>query len=136
MAKKKKTLIELKKAAKLKKEEELESLCRKCGLCCHVKMKLADGICIIHPYEVCKYLSIDNKCMVYNKRFTLSDYKCPPREEIINKDYILPEGCPYTKFRQGYKPAKVVTYAEFEDIIVKELELENWNILLSNRFFQ
>jgi uncharacterized cysteine cluster protein YcgN (CxxCxxCC family) len=136
MSKKKKTFAKLKKEAILKKKEkELESLCRKCGLCCHVKVGLSDGSYLIHPTITCKYLTSNNECAVYDKRFECDSIICFSREEMINKDYLIPEGCPYTKLRPGHKPAKAVTHAEFDRIIAKELELGNYNILLANRVF-
>jgi uncharacterized cysteine cluster protein YcgN (CxxCxxCC family) len=133
MSKKKKSFSELKNEALLKKKDkEVETLCKKCGLCCHVKVGLLDGNYIVHPTMPCKYLNNDNTCAVYDKRFKC-DVKCFTREEMINKDYLLPEGCPYTELRKGYKPAKVVTQAEFDDIILKEIESGNYNVLLVNR---
>lgn len=133
MPKKKKTLCELKKEALLsKKEKKYETLCRKCGLCCHVKIGLSDGNYVIHPTITCKYLTDDNKCVVYDRRFKC-DVKCYTHEEMINKDYLLPEGCPYTAFRTGYKPAKVVSRAEFDIMILKEIESGNYNVLLADR---
>jgi uncharacterized protein len=135
MSKKKKSFSELKKETLLKKKDkEMETLCKKCGLCCYVKVGLSDGNYVLHPAMPCKYLNNDNTCAVYDKRFKC-DVKCFTREEIINKDYLLPEGCPYTELREGYKPAKVVTQAEFDDIILKEIELGNYNVLLVNRIF-
>jgi uncharacterized protein len=133
MSKKKKSFAALQKEALLKKkDQELETLCKKCGLCCHVKVGLLDGNYVVHPTVPCKYLNTDKTCDVYDKRFTC-DVKCFTREEMINKDYLLPEDCPYTKLREGYKPAKVVAQAEFDDIILKEIESGNYNVLLVNR---
>jgi uncharacterized cysteine cluster protein YcgN (CxxCxxCC family) len=135
--KKKKTFAEKKKeAVERNRERETESLCRRCGACCHIKIGLSDGSYVVHPYVSCKYLSNDNLCAVYERRDTaILDKLCFTREEMINKDYILVEGCPYLKLRPGYKPARLVTKAEFDDIIAKELELGNYNILLANRVF-
>lgn len=136
MSKRQKTFSEKKMAAMLKhKERELEALCKKCGICCHIKIGLADGSYVVHPAQTCKYLTDDNRCVVYDKRFKCDANICFTRQEMIDKDYLLPEGCPYTKLRPGYKPARVVTHSEFDDIMVKELEIGNYNILLVNRVF-
>ena len=75
-------------------------------------------------------------CSVYEKRLLLDNSKlCFTREEMIQRDYVLVEGCPYTKLRQGYKASKLVTQKEFEEIVEKELELGNYNILLADRVF-
>lgn len=137
MSRKRKSFAEIKKQAIMQKQEkELESLCRRCGACCHVKVGLSDGNYIVHPNVACKYLTTDNLCSVYHRKYIAVESKiCFTREEMINKDYILVEGCPYLKLRPGYKPARLVTQAEFDSIIVKELESGNYNILLANRVF-
>ena len=132
MTKKRKTFAELKKAAVTRREE---SLCRKCGLCCHIKVGLSDGTYILHPTATCKYLTPDNLCSIYGTRFKGDSVICFNREEMITKDYRLPEGCPYIKMRPGYKPARIVTQEEFDRIVEKELEAGNYNILLANRVF-
>jgi len=132
---KRKTLIELKKIALSKREKELESLCRKCGLCCHITVGLSDGTYVIHPTAVCKYLNEDNLCANYHERHNDKSVICFTREEMIEKDYTLPEGCPYTKMRAGYKAARIVTQKEFDEIIGRELESGNYNILLLNRIY-
>jgi len=137
MAKNKKTFAEKKKTVIKKKQEvEIESLCRRCGACCRIKIGLSDGSYVVHPYVACKYLTNDNLCAVYDRRDVAIEAElCFTREDMINKDYILAEGCPYLKLRPGYKPSRLVTQAEFDDIIEKELELGNYNILLANRVF-
>ena len=136
MPKKRKTYTQRKKEALLKRQEpELESLCRRCGLCCHVKVGLSDGSYVLHPYITCRYLSFNNQCSVYERRFLCDSHMCFTREEMITRDYVLPQGCPYTQFRQGYKAARIVTQVEFDDIVVHELAVGNYNILLAERAF-
>jgi uncharacterized cysteine cluster protein YcgN (CxxCxxCC family) len=135
MAKKKTTLLERKKKALLEKEKELESMCRKCGWCCHIRIRLSDGSCVVHPTATCKYLGIDNKCMNYHGRHDDPSVVCFNRDEMIRRDYILPEDCPYTKLRIGYKGARKVTQEEFDEIVDRELELGNYNILLVDRIY-
>lgn len=135
MAKRKKTLLERKQNALLKKEKESESLCRKCGWCCHIRVGLSDGTHVIHPTATCKYLNMDNVCTNYHNRHNDPSIICFTREEMIRQDHMLPEDCPYTKLRAGYKAAKIVTQKEFDEIVDRELELGNYNILLTNRIY-
>ena len=135
MAKRKRTLLELKKLALCKKEMELESLCRKCGWCCHIRVGLSDGTYVTHPTATCKYLNADNLCINYNDRHNDKSVLCFTRDEMIRKDYTLPEGCPYTKIKAGYKAARIVTQKEFDEIVSREIELGNYNILLINRIY-
>jgi uncharacterized cysteine cluster protein YcgN (CxxCxxCC family) len=137
MTKKNKTLTQLRKEAILNKEEKaLELLCKKCGACCHAKVGLSDGNYVVHPTLACRFLSDDNLCMIYHERFSAAKSKiCFTRSEMIEKDYLLIESCPYVALRRGYKTARLVTQAEFDEIIARELELGNYNILLANRIF-
>ena len=137
MSIKKRSLLQLKKNAVIKKQEKaLESLCRRCGACCRIRIGLSDGSYIVHPSLSCLFLSENNFCTVYEKRHIAIESKlCCTREEMINRDYILPDGCPYVGLRQGYKTVKVVTQAEFEIILVQELERGNYNILLVDRVY-
>jgi uncharacterized cysteine cluster protein YcgN (CxxCxxCC family) len=128
-SKKKKTF------AARKQEASLEKLCRKCGLCCHIKVGLTDGTYIVHPSATCKYLKQDNTCSVYETRLSSDSVICFTREEMIQKDFILPEGCPYTHQRSGYRPARIVSQREYDEIVEKELQLGNYNVLLVNRVF-
>ena len=136
MPKRRKTFTDRRKEAVQKRQEtELESLCRQCGLCCHITVGLSDGTYVLHPSIACKYLSPDNLCTVYEKRFRCDSKICFTREEMISRDFILPEGCPYTALRKGYRPARIVTQGEFDEIVVHELEVGNYNILLAERAF-
>ena len=135
MAKRRKTLTELKKIALSRKEKGFESLCRRCGWCCHIRVGLSDGTYVIHPTAACKYLGMDNLCTNYENRHNDRSVFCFTREDMIKQDYILPEGCPYTKIRVGYKAARIVTEKEFEEIVSRELEAGNYNILLVNRIY-
>ncbi len=114
----------------MKEDNELESLCRKCGLCCHIKIGLTDGTYIVHPAAACKFLQPDGLCGIYKKRFKMNPSGCFTRNEMIKKDFLLPEGCPYTRLRKGYKPARVVSEKEFMSIMITEELLGNKNILL------
>ncbi len=91
----------------------MELLCRRCGLCCHLKVRVGNDEFVIHPEEGCRFLGSDGLCQVYQNRFEKCS-TCLSREKMIAKDYVLPEGCPYTKLRTDYKAAKVVTPEEFD----------------------
>lgn len=100
----------------LLKRDDLEDLCTNCGLCCHNKVIFPNGDCVVHPTLTCEFLGPDRRCTVYSRRFLKCD-TCLNRDEMVAKDFVLPEGCPYTKLRDGYKPARVVTEEEFERLI-------------------
>lgn len=108
-------------------EADLESLCRQCGLCCHIKAGLLDGTFVVHPAVICKFQNEDGTCSVYHERFTLNP-DCKSLREMIAQDYVLPEGCPYTFLRPGYKGATVVSEEEFDRITLEEIIKGNYNI--------
>jgi len=99
--------------------EEIESLCLQCGLCCHEKVKLSSGDVIINPTKKCKFLGEDKLCTIYESRFQLNP-GCLNFKQMIAKDYILPDSCPYTKLRSDYVPAIVVTKEEFDELMSEE----------------
>lgn len=99
---------------------KLELLCHQCGLCCHNKVPLSNGTYLVHPTSTCPYLEKDNRCQIYQKRFEINPH-CLTRDEMVGRDYVLPEGCPYTQLRKGYKPARVVDEEEFNKLMALEL---------------
>lgn len=109
-------------------ETDLESLCKQCGLCCHIKAGLRDGTFVVHPTVVCKFQNADGTCAIYAERFALNP-DCKSLREMIAQDYVLPEGCPYTLLRPGYKGAKVVSGDEFDKITLEEILQGNFNIV-------
>lgn len=131
-AKKKKRSADLKRVSKIRKlRNEIESLCKKCGLCCHIKIGLLEGTYVVHPMLHCKFLRSDNLCSIYDKRLKMNPPICRTIEFMINNDYLLPEGCPYSELRKGYKPSKVVSQEEFDLICAMELLSGNYNFILA-----
>jgi uncharacterized cysteine cluster protein YcgN (CxxCxxCC family) len=114
----------------MENETYLESLCARCGLCCHLKIGLLDGSFIVHPFIVCKHLNKGNLCEIYDKRTeAMKRNFCYKLEDMINKDYILAEGCPYIKLRPDYKAARVVSEEDFHNITLEEVLKGNFNLL-------
>ena len=103
----------------VEKEAILEAMCNQCGLCCHTKVALSTGEMIIHPTDTCEFLTEDNKCSVYEKRFEVCE-GCLNREQMIERDFVLPDSCPYSRIRPDYKTARVVTIDEFNNICAIE----------------
>jgi hypothetical protein len=104
----------------MENEVDFESLCRHCGLCCHAKIGLLDGTTLIHPKVTCKYQNANGICAKYNERFKINP-QCNSIKQIMDLDGILPEGCPFTNLRPGYKVAKVVTEEEFNSITFQDI---------------
>jgi hypothetical protein len=72
-----------------------EELCRKCGICCHWKIKFKDKL-FIFMHKPCKYLDTNtNLCKEYANRFNL-EVGCLKIEEAL-KQQVLPGDCPYVQ---------------------------------------
>lgn len=82
--------------------QEWESLCKRCGKCCHIKhdfiiYALAD------PERVCKHLNEDNTCSIYAKRLT-SRCNCMALKDAIKKTGLLPADCGYFHLNPDHTP--------------------------------
>ncbi len=109
-------------------ETDFESLCNQCGLCCHAKLSLLDGTAVIHPHVTCRYQNSDGICTIYDERLKINPI-CNQLKSLMDQDYILPEGCPFTNLRPGYKVAKVVSEEEFNNITIEEILKGNFNLV-------
>lgn len=78
-------------------EEEWESLCNGCGICCFEKinrdgeMKVTDVACsYLNPYNY--------KCMIYNRRFKVNRKCLKLTPDTMRLMTWLPESCPYKRY--------------------------------------
>jgi len=83
--------------------EELEAKCKRCGICCHYKLKI-NGVIYIFMNEPCSYLKKEDgvaTCNTYETRLN-TDVSCINLENAI-KEQILPYECGYRDmFPRGY----------------------------------
>ncbi|MCX7805874.1 MAG: hypothetical protein N3A38_11885 [Planctomycetota bacterium] len=78
-----------------------ESLCRRCGRCCHKKLDIG-GVVYMTPFP-CRYLDEEtNLCKVYDRRHEVNP-DCLGVEEGI-KRHAFPADCPYVRGLKGYVP--------------------------------
>ena len=88
-------------------KEQLENMCKRCGICCHNKMIINERVHIFIN-NPCKYLNEKEECRVYEERFKKKDIKCMTLEEAI-KAGILPKECGYKElFPENYNYPKIV----------------------------
>jgi uncharacterized cysteine cluster protein YcgN (CxxCxxCC family) len=92
------------------------------------KIGLLDGTAVIHPTIKCKYQNSDGVCTIYNERFKINP-NCNALKLLMDRDYILPEECPFTNLRPGYKAARVVSEEEFNSITKEEILKGNFNLI-------
>lgn len=87
-------------------KEQLENMCKRCGICCHEKMVI-NGRVHIFLNSPCEYLK-EKECMVYEERFE-KDIVCLKLEEAIIAQ-ILPENCGYKElFPKDYTYPRIVS---------------------------
>ena len=92
-------IIDMKAKTKKINEKEWEKICQRCGQCCHNKI-MVKNIVIVNPMKTCEYLK-DNRCSIYKDR--LRQKNCWHIRQALEKDFMLPNSCPYTKFKPAYK---------------------------------
>lgn len=105
-------------AAKKKKplsEAEHEALCRRCGLCCHEKVRFGDQVVITDI--PCQFLDPETKlCRVYPERFAKQP-RCASAEDSLAAN-SLPGDCPYVGGRSNYQtPHLLKEHPEYEKAV-------------------
>lgn len=79
-----------------------ESLCHRCGKCCHAKYDLL-VLVVADPEYTCKYLMDDNTCSVYHDRFDIKGCNCIPLQKAVKKSGLLPPDCVYIHVNPKHK---------------------------------
>jgi uncharacterized cysteine cluster protein YcgN (CxxCxxCC family) len=80
------------------KHPNLDGLCKRCGWCCHWKVK-QDGK-VFFSTKICPYL-VDQKCSIYPFRFDLFK-PCLHLADSIERG-CMPRDCPYVVGLEGYQ---------------------------------
>lgn len=90
-----------------------ENLCRRCGLCCHQKIRFGDVVVITDV--PCEFLdTATNLCTVYPDRF-IKQPLCSSAEASVLAG-ALPNDCPYVGGVSGYDaPVLLRDHPEYED---------------------
>jgi uncharacterized cysteine cluster protein YcgN (CxxCxxCC family) len=96
-------------------EEEREALCRRCGICCHEKVRFGGQVVITDI--PCDYLDLEtNLCTIYPERLTKQP-RCSSVEDSI-KANSLPGDCPYVGGLSDYQtPHLLSDHPEYERAI-------------------
>lgn len=102
-------------------ETEWESLCLKCGQCCHKKLQ-TKYIFIVNPTETCEHL-VNKTCTIYENR--LQPGKCIHIKEALKTNLMLPISCPYTKLKSGYQGFVMPNEETFNHIMLICLIIQN-----------
>jgi len=79
------------------KEQEWESLCERCGLCCFEKFEEDDGT-IFFTQTPCRYLDITTRqCKIYDRRFEIYPTCVKLTAELVREIRWLHDDCGYRK---------------------------------------
>lgn len=100
---------------KAKDQAAHEALCRRCGVCCHEKVRFGDLVVITDI--PCPFLDIEtNLCTIYPERFEKQP-RCSSAEDSV-KANSLPGTCPYVGGVADYRePELLVDHPEYEKAI-------------------
>lgn len=101
-----------KSGGKGKKAFDPETLCRRCGICCHEKVRFGEQVVITDI--PCPFLDVEtNLCTVYPERF-VKQPRCASAEDSVNGN-TLPDDCPYVGGLAGYRaPHLLSEHPEYE----------------------
>lgn len=94
---------------------EYESLCRRCGICCHEKVRFGEQVVITDI--PCRFLDVEtNLCTVYPKRFAKQP-RCSTAEDSA-KANALPGDCPYVGGADNFiEPHLLSEHPEYEKAV-------------------
>ncbi len=92
-----------------------ESLCRRCGVCCHEKVRFGQQVVITDI--PCEFLdSKTNLCTVYPDRF-VKQPRCASAEDSLAAG-ALPGDCPYVGGKSDYpEPHLLADHPEYEQAV-------------------
>ncbi|MDR1613150.1 MAG: hypothetical protein LBT97_10285 [Planctomycetota bacterium] len=92
-----------------------ENLCRRCGVCCHEKVRFGDQVVITDI--PCPFLDEEtNLCAVYPDRFEKQP-RCSSADQSAGVNG-LPGDCPYVADRKNYRaPHLLSAHPEYEQAI-------------------
>ncbi len=98
-----------------KAEAGWENLCRRCGVCCHEKVRMGDQVIITDI--PCRFLDVaTNLCTVYSQRAE-KEPRCQSAAESAEIN-ALPGDCPYVAARSDYQePHLLWEHPEYERAI-------------------
>jgi uncharacterized cysteine cluster protein YcgN (CxxCxxCC family) len=96
-------------------DADREALCRRCGACCHEKVRFGGQVVITDI--ACEFLDAKtNLCTVYPERFQRQP-RCSSADRSAEVNG-LPGDCPYVAGRVGYRaPVHLADHPEYERAI-------------------
>jgi Uncharacterized conserved protein len=93
-------------------DDEREALCRRCGICCHEKIRFGEMVVITDV--PCKFLDVEtNLCTVYEERFSRQPL-CTTAARSAEAG-ALPDDCPYVGGISKYPAPQLLSdHPEYE----------------------
>lgn len=92
-----------------------EALCRRCGVCCHEKVRFGEQVVITDI--PCQYLDLEtNQCTIYPERLEKQP-RCSSADDSVRAK-SLPGDCPYVAGLDDYlEPHLLSEHPEYEKAI-------------------
>lgn len=96
-------------------KNERENLCRRCGACCHEKLRI--GKLVLITDIPCEYLDVETKlCRIYDTRSEIEP-RCLGADEAKEAN-AQPADCPYVAGAADYfAPLVLAEHPEYENLV-------------------
>ncbi len=112
------TSEQLKRVAELRRmtPKEWEALCKRCGMCCLIKLSSGFKDVTLYTDFCCEHLDCSTKaCKIYKKRIEAEKGECQKVNlDIVLKNELLPASCGYVEYIFG--PAKYPAKVDFSRV--------------------
>jgi len=110
-------------------EEQWESICRRCGKCCLIKLEDEDTGKVYYTNVICRYFDEEKMCCsVYEKRCELVPTCLKLSPKNVDKLAWMPKTCAYRELFEN-NPSAVKTTIKgrvIKETKVKEEDLEDY----------
>ena len=117
-------------------QPEWDAICKRCGICCLVKLSMGGGI--VYTTLACNHLDLQTKqCTVFKDRLKNQNNCSKLDVEGVIQGELVPASCGYSEFLFG--PAKCPADVNFQDVkhegnakeiekIIRRIEISwHWN---------
>ena len=115
--------------------KEWDALCKKCGLCCLIKLSSGFKNVTLYTDFCCEHLNCSTKaCKIYKKRIEAEKGNCRKANlDIVLNNELLPASCAYVEYVFGAAkyPAKV-DFSRIQPIKDKEFDEKHIDKVLAH----
>ena len=108
-------------------KEEWESICRRCGKCCLIKLEDEDTGEVYYTNVICRYFDEEKMCCsVYDKRCELVPTCLKLSPDNVDKLSWMPKTCAYRELFENKQPIKTTVKGRvISETAVNDEDLED-----------